>query len=140
MDLLALREASCLPASQKAPSDKGNYDINRLAQLEQLINVYYSSNITLEKAAMELFISKSQLTRLVRQHYGMTFHKLISSYRVNAAAKLLCDTDLPADKISAIVGFRTKSCFYKAFMEKFDATPNAFRKAYPTRNPAMNAD
>ena len=54
-----------------------------------------------EKAAMELFISKSQLTRLVRQHYGMTFHKLISSYRVNAAAKLLCDTDLPADKISA---------------------------------------
>lgn len=53
---------------------------------------------------MELFISKSQLTRLVRQHYGMTFHKLISSYRVNAAAKLLCDTDLPADKISAIVG------------------------------------
>lgn len=127
-DLLTLREASCIPSRQKAPSDKGNYDINRLAQLEQLINVYYSSNITLEKAATELFISKSQLTRLVRQHYGMTFHKLISSHRVKAAAKLLCDTDLPADKISVIVGFRTKSCFYKAFMEKYGVTPNAFRK------------
>ena len=127
-DLISLREKSCLPTRRSSPADNANYDINRLAQLEQLINVYYSSNITLEEAAAELFISKSQLTRLVRQHYGMTFHKLISSLRIEAAAKLLCDTDLSADRISAIVGFRTKSCFYKAFLEKYEVTPNVFRK------------
>ena len=126
--LLSLREKSSAPAKQKAPSGKANYDINQIAQLEQLINVYFSRNITLDEAAGRLFISKSQLTRLVRPHYGMTFHKLISKKRVEAAARLLRDTDLSADKISTLVGFRTKSCFYKAFAEKYNVTPNAFRK------------
>lgn len=127
-DLLALRESSRLPERQKTPSDKRNYDINQIAQLEQLVIVYYSHSITLAEAAEKLFISKSQLNRLVRQHYEMTFHKLISSLRVEAAARLLRDTDLSADKISTLVGFRTKSCFYKAFAEKYNVTPNAFRK------------
>lgn len=127
-DLLYLREKSCFRASRNATLGGGSYDINQLAQLEQLINVYYSRNITLEEAAGKLFVSKSQLNRLVRQQYGMTFHKLILSRRLEAAARLLSESDFTAERISTLVGFRTKSCFYEAFIERYGVTPNGFRK------------
>ena len=127
-DLLYLREKSCFRVSRNTAFGGGSYDINQLAQLEQLINVYYSRNITLEEAAGKLFVSKSQLNRLVRQQYGMTFHRLISSRRLEAAARLLSETDFTAERISTLVGFRTKSCFYDAFIERYGVTPNGFRK------------
>jgi len=114
-------------------SEERNYaasaygDINRIAQLEQLINANFHQELTLEVAAAKLFLSKSQLARIVRARYGTSFHKIITTVRLETAAKLLREGNATVDHVGESVGFQSRSCFYRAFRAKYGMTPAEYR-------------
>ena len=115
-------------SSGPAPLAHSTGQINRIAQLEQLIYTHYSQDITLESAAARLFISKSQLTRMVQARNGTTFHKMILAQRLHAAEKLLVESKLSIEHVGTSVGFSSLSCFYRAFYELHGITPGEYRK------------
>lgn len=102
-------------------------EINRIAQLEHIITVCYTSDMTADEIAARLFISPRQLARLVRRRYGTTLHRAILEQRVETAAQLLRESDQSAEQIGLAVGFRSKSCFYHAFREAYGMTPAEYR-------------
>ena len=75
-----------------------------------------------------LYISPRQLSRIVSERYGEPLHKIIVRKRIECAEKLLFDSNLSIEEISAAVGFDTKSCFYRTFKAEYGITPLQYRK------------
>lgn len=103
-------------------------DIKRTAYLEFFIENYYREDFTAEEIAEQMFISVSQLSRIVKARFGMTLHQIILKKRLDEAARLLREGADSVENIVDKVGFRTVSCFYRAFRAEFGVTPYAYRK------------
>jgi len=102
-------------------------DIKRTAQLEYLIEIRYADDFAAEDIARELYISPSQLQRICKKHFGTTFHRALRKKRIMTASIKLRETDTSIDDIALLVGYQTRSCFYRAFKEEMCMTPNEYR-------------
>jgi len=127
MKLVELAEGINSTTDIPLPPISSRFDINRIAQLEQIIDGNYQQELTLGVTAEKLYLSKSQLTRFVRARYGTTFHKIILARRLDAAKKLLAESTLSIERIGSSVGFRSKSSFYRSFRKRYGMTPAEYR-------------
>lgn len=103
-------------------------DVYRMAWLEDLIHNHYNEPLTISKVAAMLNISSRQLSRIVKERYGKTFHQVLTEVRLNIAAKLLYTTDYSVSKILKDVGYTKNSLFYRDFGAQFSMTPTEYRK------------
>ncbi|MBQ8508881.1 MAG: helix-turn-helix transcriptional regulator [Clostridia bacterium] len=124
--LLKLGESDTIRRTASEPPPSGG-EINRIAQLEHILDAHFTHDLTIEATAAQLFISPRQLTRIVKQRYGMTLHRTLLKKRVTAAARLLRESNIFAEKVGFDVGFKSKSCFYRAFREEYGMTPLEYR-------------
>ena len=104
------------------------HDVYRMAWLEDLIHGRFNQPLTISKVAAMLNISSRQLSRIVKEQYGKTFHQVLTEERLNIAAKLLCTTDYSVSKILKDVGYTKNSLFYRDFGAQFSMTPTEYRK------------
>lgn len=114
------------------PEYTGSIDVKRTRQLENLIALNYTKNWTSKDYAEELFVSKRTLDRLSKKRYHTTLHQAIIQKRVDTAENLLFTTDMPVEKIAAVVGFSSLSSFYKAFEKSYGISPAKYRKSRAT--------
>lgn len=103
-------------------------DIDRLVNLEILINSRYNANISNKEFADALFLSERQLSRFVNRYYGVPLHTLINNKRVETAAAMLKSTDDSVSDIAEAVGFNGKTGFYREFQKLYGITPLQYRK------------
>ena len=68
------------------------------------------------------------MSRFIKRNTGLSFSDLQRNVRLDMAAELLHNTDLPVSAIIAEVGYTGKSNFYRMFQEKFGVTPAEMRK------------
>ncbi|MBQ4631412.1 MAG: helix-turn-helix domain-containing protein [Clostridia bacterium] len=101
---------------------------SREYQMTLLINTNYTQNITLKYIADALFLSERQTSRLIYEHYGMTFNSVIKKYRMEKAAQLLKITDMSITEIAHTVGYSSLNGFYNTFKEHFGCLPLYFKK------------
>lgn len=87
------------------------------------------STATLSEAAEMLGLSPSYLCRLVTANFGVSFKKLLTSARFDAACDLLSSTDMPIGEIINRVGYENSSYFHKEFKRRFGVTPNNYRRS-----------
>lgn len=87
------------------------------------------STATLTEAAEMLGLSPSYLSRLVRDHFGVSFKKLLTSTRFEVACDLLSSTELSIGEIINRVGYENSSYFHKEFKKRFGTTPNNYRRS-----------
>jgi AraC-like DNA-binding protein len=80
-------------------------------------------------AAKVAFTSAGHLSRLFRQHYGLSFQAYLQKLRLEKAAELLRTTKLPITRIAKRVGYRDVSRFGQHFKRMFEATPIEYRVA-----------
>ena len=73
-------------------------------------------------------ISSSYITRLFREHVGMSFRKRLNSYRVQKAKYLLRTTDQTVDCIANEVGFRNHARLTEALYRFEGMPPGRFRR------------
>lgn len=102
--------------------------VNALMQIENFIGGKYYENTTAEQLSAMLYISPRQLARIVKERYGTSLHQMIIKKRIESAAKLLVESNLSVEEIGSVIGFNTKSCFYKAFRDEYSMTPLQYRK------------
>ncbi len=100
----------------------------RLDAVRDLVGARFAKPLTLDDLAVEAGISKFHFARLFRQETGTTPHAFILQVRLEAARRLLTDTDLRIKQIAARTGFRTVASLGAAFVRKHGVTPSAYRQ------------
>ena len=67
---------------------------------------------------------------MIKENTGSTFKELLQQKRLNQATQLLCETRLSVSDIISAVGYDNTSYFYRIFKERYELTPNQYRKKY----------
>ena len=99
-------------------------------QCMQYIHNHYADLLTLEDIAEHCHLHPNYLCALFKTYTGQTLFDYLSQVRVETAAQLLKNEELPMAKISELVGFHSESMFYRKFKELMGITPKAYAKAH----------
>lgn len=108
-----------------------------IAALQKLVvdhKLYLDANLTLDKIAEELNISKSHLSRIINSELGTGFPDYINSLRVEEAKRYLTNPDFANYTLVAIgleAGFNSKTTFNSAFKKITGFTPSEYKNALP---------
>lgn len=100
----------------------------RIDTVREMVRARFAEPLTLEDLAAEARISKFHFARLFRQKTGTTPHAYILQVRLEAACRLLAETDLRVKQVAARTGFRNVAALGTAFTRKRGLTPSAFRR------------
>lgn len=84
--------------------------------------------ISINTAAKQLGVSRAVFTRLFRQKTGMSFTEFLASKRIDLAAELLGNSDQSITDIAFNSGYQNMGHFFKQFQQRFNMTPNSYRK------------
>lgn len=100
----------------------------RFQKIETFLGKNYA-DCTLEDLSAFLSLGSRQTSRLVMQHYGMTFKEVINHYRILTAQKLLLEGK-KIDFVIEYVGYKSSVGFRKAFKQFSNCTPSEFIERY----------
>ena len=101
----------------------------RIASALRYIRQNAGDGITVEDVVKATGVSRSTLERQVRRHLGRTPQEEIRSVQVDRVRDLLLTTDLPADQIAGLAGFKHAEYMHVVFRRVTGQTPGAFRKS-----------
>lgn len=82
---------------------------------------------TLTELCRSLHLPIHVLSKMIKKNTGFNFKELLQRKRLNKAAELICDTNLPVGDIIAAVGYENNSYFHRVFKERYHLTPKEFR-------------
>ncbi len=90
-------------------------------------DAYNDSTLDLETLAREACIARHHFVRVFSAAYGFTPLRYLVEIRMEAAARLLENMDLPTSEIAHAVGFSNRSAFHRRFQRHFGKTPKDWR-------------
>ncbi len=97
-------------------------------EAKKYIEEHMGENLTVEKIAKAIHVSKNWLYRTVKQGAGMGVSEYINSLRIIRAKELLRDTKMSVKEISDSLGFSATAYFGKVFKKCVGISPLNFRK------------
>ena len=92
------------------------------------ISTQFMKRITIDSLSDRFDIPTSTLKRCFKGVYGTTIHHYLKECRINAAKRLLQESDQSILEIANAVGYENGSKFTSAFKEATGITPSAYRK------------
>lgn len=105
---------------------------NFTARVEEYVRENLHRNLSIDRIASHLFMSRASFTRQFRTATGKTFNQYVTEARLEAAKVLLQSTDWPINKISDYVGV-TPARLRVLFRKHQAVSPGKFREK--VRNP-----
>ena len=87
----------------------------------------FRDEITLEKMAYDLCVSKYVLSRMFAKTFHCNFNKYVNGIRLNYAQVILQDSKESITNIALDCGFESQRTFNRVFKERFKMTPREFR-------------
>lgn len=128
---LSSAEALMMRITKKLAFSSGSGDssshLHTIRIVKQYIRDHYAEDLSLDKLAQEVFISKSYLSKLFVDYHGFGISKYIKMIRLEIARELLITTALPIYEISKRVGYTSDSYFCKSFAKEYGVAPDKFR-------------
>jgi len=100
----------------------------RMTKAQHWIHDNYAMDITLERVANQVNISRSHFSRQFRQHTGFSVIEYLLKVRCDAVAKLLASSDTNITAVAFATGFSNLSHLYRHFKRRYGITPGAFRQ------------
>lgn len=82
----------------------------------------------MSQLAREVRLSPKHFSRAFTASLGLSPSRWLTRTRVERAATLLSDTDLPVSDIARQVGYRSAAQLTRAFKAHHGATPSAYRE------------
>lgn len=95
-------------------------------------HIYRENNITLDKVAEKLGVSRHNASQVINEHFGLNFFELVNQYRIKEALSLLQEYEKSKIRIidiAHLVGFNNKVTFNKSFKKIVAQTPSAYLKS-----------
>ncbi|WP_309120279.1 response regulator [Paenibacillus sp.] len=102
-------------------------DIKRLLRY---MNEHYAENLSLRTAAGMVNMSESYLSTVFKKETGTNFSDWLNLLRIEKAASLLVETDLPSYLISERVGYENSNYFGRIFKKIKGVGPQKYRTLY----------
>jgi len=102
----------------------------RMKQMLRFIEEHYAEELTVERIADSVALSKSACLRSFRQLLGTTPIQYVKQYRIEKAAELLLSTSMKTGEVGAECGFADISYFTKTFREIKHCTPREYRRRF----------
>lgn len=90
--------------------------------------LFCEQELSRDAVAAAVGTNRTYLIRSIKGATGKTFLEYITDLRTSYAATLLTTTDEPLDIIGTMVGFRSKSSYYRAFSAAYGCTPSEYRR------------
>ena len=97
-------------------------------ELLSWIERHPSANLSVATLATRSAMSERTLHRVFRRELGMTPAEAVERVRVEAARRLLEQTDLPIGEVARRCGLGVVETFYRAFRNQVGVTPAAYRR------------
>lgn len=98
-------------------------------QTKQFISENYSRINHIKDVSKHLNISDVHLQRVFKKDAGISIGAYINQVKVDNAAYLLRNTDIPIGKIDAMTGFNSRQSFYRCFRRVFQMSPLEYRRS-----------
>lgn len=108
----------------------GHYE-NRLTQFMKSDWIFTQNEITLKDLAEKIGLRHHQLSQMLNQHMGTSFHEFLNRHRIERARKLLALATTDRQTIIGIAydcGFNSKVTFNVAFKKHTGLTPKEYRQ------------
>lgn len=86
-----------------------------------------ADKLTLDKAAEQVYLSKSYFCRILREELGCTFTEYVNRLRIEKSKSLLRGTELSISEIACAVGFGDQSYFTRIFKKQTGMAPGKYR-------------
>ncbi|MBQ4526613.1 MAG: AraC family transcriptional regulator [Clostridia bacterium] len=100
----------------------------RRIMIEDFVNEYYDTDISIKSLADALFLSVKQTERVFKKEMGMNFKAFVKKIRLESAMYYLSNSDMSVEDIAEKAGYKSYNGFYKLFLNEIGCTPNEFRK------------
>lgn len=115
-------------AQSSMSGSRGEDLYRKLVSVMETERIYRDQNLTVDRLASLLGTNRSYLSRVVNEYAGMNFNRYINKYRVADAVEALSENpDILVKQLSADLGFKSTSTFYKAFQDETGISPAVFR-------------
>lgn len=112
----------------KGAGQVSSVDVSRIKSMLAFIHTHFAETITVSRIAESANICVRESHRCFRQVLGTTPVLYLMRHRVNAAARLLIETDRSITDIASDCGFSTSSYFCKVFHDVMGQSPREFRR------------
>ncbi len=90
----------------------------------------HSRTVTLSEMAKVFAFNASYLSRMLHENCQMSFQELVREVRLEKAAVLLITTKDSVENIALQVGYSQAAPIYKGIKQKFNMSPNEYRKKF----------
>ena len=115
----------------RLPRTENFYWKHEFSAIFSFVQTHFADT-TIAEVAHKFHYSEKQISRIVRKCMGLSYAQLILKLKMEKAAMLLQQGNMPVVNIAATVGYSDVSCFYRAFTKYFQKTPIAYlRNAAP---------
>ncbi len=101
----------------------------RLQSAVSFIKENYSGQFSTREIAQKIGVTPDYLSHLFRKELEMTVLEYRDRLRINAAKRLLSDTDTPVTQIAFSLGWNDSNYFSNVFTGETGLSPSAFRKS-----------
>ncbi len=123
----------------KSITGESNRAFAAVKKAAKFIEKNYTSDITVESIAAELYLNPDYLGRIFKEHIGCSMVKYKNRLRVAAAKRMLMSTASSIDEIAFATGFADRFYFARTFKAIEGITPSEYRRnAYGIKNDDEN--
>ena len=117
------------PLQQQFQSASGRFD-----ELNAWMERNLAADLNVEALAAKAMMSPRNFARLYKQHTGISPAKAVEAIRVEAACRLLEETDLPLGLVAQRCGFVDDERLRRAITRAFNIAPGEYRQRFGRRD------
>lgn len=115
------------PFQKKSISKKALRQNERMKQMLSFIQQHFGETVSIRQIAASASVSESECMRCFHQTIHTTPIAYLKNYRLQFAADLLKNTDLPVAVIASQCGFQEMSYFARSFRKVYQCAPSQYR-------------
>lgn len=101
---------------------------NRIAEISNYITEHFNENLYLDHLAQIFNVTPKYLSKLLKEHLGISFKAYLTQLRIDKAKELLARDDMKINEICTAVGFMNHSAFIRAFKLQTGISPSEYRE------------
>jgi AraC-like DNA-binding protein len=126
---LLLAEYARINDAMTARSGAGSYTLESMERAARWLMVQYSQQISIEAMARQLGYHRTHLSKLFKQHTGLSPMNFLLNIRMERAKSLLLQP-LTVEQVASSVGYRDALYFSKQFRKYFGMSPTQYRMVW----------
>lgn len=101
--------------------------------LLNFIDEHLDENLTLDRLAVEFYVSKFHISHVFKNNMGISLHQYITKKRLYACKDAICST-MSISEAYLMFGFGDYSSFFRAFKKEFGLSPKEYKDTHINNN------